>query len=400
MRRSALWLLLVLSVTAVFFVVVQVARPEPTQAVTVESGVKTTAGPGISWPVSREAAVSIRGLGWTQTYGRQVPVPIASVAKIMTAYLVLRAHPLASGAAGPAIKITKAQAAAYRPDLAASESVVKVKAGESLTERQALEALLLPSADNVADILAQWDAGGIRAFVTRMNAQAREFGMSQTDYTDPSGLASTTVSTARDQLILTGKAMAIPAFASIVAMPTATLPVAGTVRNFDYDVGRGGVIGIKTGSDSAALGCWAFADQRIVGGVIRVVYGTVLGVPATREGLVEPALAAGIAIASAVPRTVRQVTVLPAGSVIGQVTAPWRASPVPIVTSRALTGLTVSGAPVKFRFDTRRLTSDSVSRGEQIGTLSASGIIGTNSTRLVIARSAAGPSMTWRVSRL
>jgi serine-type D-Ala-D-Ala carboxypeptidase (penicillin-binding protein 5/6) len=400
MRRSALRLLLGLSATALFFVLVQVVRPEPTQAVAIETGVKATAGPGLPWPASREAAVTIGGLGGIRAYSRQVPVPIASLAKIMTAYVVLRDHPLISGAAGPAIVITRAQAAAYRPDLAASESVVKVQAGESLTERQALEALLLPSADNAADILAQWDAGGIRAFVARMNAQARSFGMSQTHYTDPSGLAPATVSTARDQLILVRKAMAIPAFASIVAMPAAKLPVAGTVENFDYDVGHNGVIGVKTGSDAAALGCWAFAALRSVDGTTRVVYGDVLGVPATRQGLVEPALAAGVAIASAVPKTVRPTTVLPAGSTVGQLTAPWRKDPVPIVTSRALTGLAVSGTPIKLRFDLRRLTSDAVRRGEQIGMLSASGIIGTNSTGLLIARSAAGPSMTWRLSRL
>lgn len=398
--RNALRLLLGLFATALFFVLVQVVRPVPTQAIAVESGVRATAGPALPWPASREAAVTIGGLDGIRTYGRQVPVPIASLAKIMTAYVVLRDHPLASGAAGPAIVITKTQAAAYGPDLAASESVVKVKAGESLTERQALEALLVPSADNAADILAQWDAGGIRAFVARMNAQARRAGMSQTHYTDPSGLAPTTVSTARDQLVLVRKAMAIPAFASIVAMPAATLPVAGTVENFDYDVGHNGVIGVKTGSDAAALGCWAFAALRSVEGATRVVYGTVLGVPATRHGLVEPALAAGLAIASAAPSTVRPTTVLPAGSVVGQLTAPWLKVPVPIVTSRALTGLTMSGTFITFHSDLRRLISDAVRRGEQIGMLSTSGIIGTNSTSFLVARSAAGPSMTWRLGRL
>jgi D-alanyl-D-alanine carboxypeptidase len=44
---------------------------------------------------------------------------------------------------------------------------------ETLTERQALEALLLPSADNMAWILARWDAGTQDAFVARMNATAR-----------------------------------------------------------------------------------------------------------------------------------------------------------------------------------------------------------------------------------
>jgi D-alanyl-D-alanine carboxypeptidase (penicillin-binding protein 5/6) len=196
------------------------------------------------------------------------------------------------------------------------------------------------------------------------------------------------------------KTMAIHAFASIVAMPAATLPVAGTVENFDYAVGHDGVIGVKTGSDSAALGCWTFAAQRTVDGAIRVVYGTVLGVPATRQGLVEPALAAGTALASAVPGTVRLMTVLPAGSVVGELTAPWREEPVPIVTTRALTGLVMSGTRIAFRPGLRRLAGSAIRRGEQIGTLTASGITGTSSTGLAAARSAAGPSITWRLSRL
>ena len=46
-------------------------------------------------------------------------------------------------------------------------------AGEKLTERDALEALLLPSANNVAHMLAVWDAGGEDAFITKMNDAAQ-----------------------------------------------------------------------------------------------------------------------------------------------------------------------------------------------------------------------------------
>ena len=53
------------------------------------------------------------------------------------------------------------------------ESVVPIAAGEQLTERQALQALLLPSANNIAAVLARWDAGSTDGFVARMNATAR-----------------------------------------------------------------------------------------------------------------------------------------------------------------------------------------------------------------------------------
>jgi serine-type D-Ala-D-Ala carboxypeptidase (penicillin-binding protein 5/6) len=63
---------------------------------------------------------------------------------------------------------------------------VAVEAGEAISERQALEALLLPSADNMAWILARWDAGGQAGFTAKMNAAARTLGMTGTGYTDPS----------------------------------------------------------------------------------------------------------------------------------------------------------------------------------------------------------------------
>ena len=68
------------------------------------------------------------------------------------------------------------------------DSLVPVAAGETLTEGQALEALLLPSADNMGWILARWDAGSRAAFAALMNTAARRLGMTGTRYTDPSGL--------------------------------------------------------------------------------------------------------------------------------------------------------------------------------------------------------------------
>ncbi len=142
------------------------------------------------------------------------------------------------------------------------ESVVAVAAGEVLTERQALAALLLPSANNVAILLARRVAGSVPAFVARMNATARLFGMRDTRYTDPSGLDPGTVSTAADQLILAGVAMRNPTFAALVRLRGYRLPVAGTVHNTDTLLGTHGFVGIKTGSDDAAGGCFMFRAVR------------------------------------------------------------------------------------------------------------------------------------------
>jgi D-alanyl-D-alanine carboxypeptidase (penicillin-binding protein 5/6) len=171
--------------------------------------------------------------------------------------------------------------------------VVPIAAGEQLTELQALKALLLPSANNVAAALARWDAGSADRFVARMNAAARSLGMTHTRYTDPSGYDDATVSTAADQVRIVDRAMRLPVFASIVATPSATLPVAGTVHNTNTLLGQNGFVGVKTGSDSAAGGCFAFRAIRRIDGKRTTITGVVLGQPGHDQ------IAAGLAAADA-----------------------------------------------------------------------------------------------------
>src|SRR5690348_5520298 len=209
----------------------------------------------VSWPADGASAADISGVGVVYGPGATRPAPIASVAKVMTAYVILHDHPLTADGSGPDIAVQPAEAAAYPSQVRDGDSLVPVTAGEVLTERQALEALLLPSADNMAWILARWEAGSQAAFVARMNATARQLGMTDTDYTDPSGLDASTVSTAADQVRLGMAAMRVPALAAIAAMPTATVPVAGLVRNYNTLLGQDGITGLKTGSTRAAGGC-------------------------------------------------------------------------------------------------------------------------------------------------
>src|SRR5205823_7536964 len=75
------------------------------------------------------------------------------------------------------------------------------------------------------------------------------------------------------------QAMRLPAVASIVATPSATLPVAGTVHNTDTLLGHDGFVGVKTGSDDAAGGCFAFRAVRWIDGKQTAITGVVLGQP-------------------------------------------------------------------------------------------------------------------------
>jgi D-alanyl-D-alanine carboxypeptidase (penicillin-binding protein 5/6) len=259
---------------------------------TGDRGALSEALRGTVWPAHGQAAVQT-GQSQIQAGPNQHPAPIASVAKVMTAYVVLRDHPLRPGEDGPTITLTDADVADTERRRRQQESVVPIAAGEQLTELQALQALLLPSANNIAAVLARWDAGSVDRFVARMNATARSLDMTHTRYTDPSGYDDATVSTAADQVRLVDRAMRLPVFASIVATPSATLPVAGTVHNTNTLLGHKGFVGVKTGSTDAAGGCFAFRAIRWIDGKRTTITGVVLGQPGHNQ------IAAGLAAADA-----------------------------------------------------------------------------------------------------
>jgi serine-type D-Ala-D-Ala carboxypeptidase (penicillin-binding protein 5/6) len=247
----------------------------------------------VSWPADGASAADISGYGVVYGPGATRPVPVASVAKIMTAYVILHDHPLPAGGSGPDIAVQPSEAAAYPSQAREGDSLVPVVAGETLTERQALEALLLPSADNMAWILARWDAGSQAAFVARMNATARRLGMTDTSYTDPSGLDPSTVSTAVDQVLLGMAAMRVPALAAIAAKSTAVVPVAGVVRNYNTLLGQDGIVGLKTGSMQAAGGCVVIAAWHQTGARNTLIVAATFGQPGTAQTILPNALHAG-----------------------------------------------------------------------------------------------------------
>ncbi|MFI6518614.1 D-alanyl-D-alanine carboxypeptidase family protein [Spirillospora sp. NPDC050679] len=222
-------------------------------------GTATEDGPGLPWPVGARGALHIEGAPEVLRYGPAEPVPIASVAKVMTAYVFLRGRPLAPGRAGPVFTVSAAEAARYDERLVRQESLVPVRAGERYTQRQALEALLTVSANNIAHEIARWDAGSEAAFVAKMNAAARALGMRDTRYTDPSGFDGGTVSTPADQLVLLRAAARLPGFLATASRPWFEAPgTVGRRPTTNLALGQAGVIAGKTGFTRAAGGNFVF----------------------------------------------------------------------------------------------------------------------------------------------
>ncbi|MFF9476287.1 serine hydrolase [Streptomyces roseolus] len=277
LRRVRIWTPLVLLLLIVF-AIVQMVRPLPAPALKL-SGTPTYTFAGgplkMPWPGEGQGAVEIEGVGSMGTYGAQKPAPIASVTKTMTAYVILRDHPLKGNQKGP--RITVDQKAADQAK-AAHESTAPVKKGQTYTEKELLQLLMIPSANNVARLLARWDAGSEQAFVDKMNAAAKELGMTQSRYTDPSGLLDSTVSTPQDQLKLAKAVMKFDVFREIVDMPNATIEGVGYIENNNSRLLlKDGVTGIKTGSSTPAGGNLLWSANTVVDGRTHRIVGIVMG---------------------------------------------------------------------------------------------------------------------------
>ena len=233
--------------------------------------------PSFGWPSSGEAAATVDGVGTVGQVRGSQSVPVAGLAELLAAYVVLSDHRLAPGGDGPAIPVTADAFAAYQVGQARQETEVPIAAGESLTELQALEGLLVDSGADMATVLADWDAGSVSAFVAKMNAAASMLGLHSTHITDPSGVDPATTSTAEDLVRLGEASLSIPVLRQLVSLAQASVPMTTVVYNPNFDLGHDGIIGIKTASDSSAQGCYLFAAQQNIGGKDVTVIGAVLG---------------------------------------------------------------------------------------------------------------------------
>jgi serine-type D-Ala-D-Ala carboxypeptidase (penicillin-binding protein 5/6) len=278
----------------------------------------------LTLPGQGQAAIEIDDQGMIGSYGPITAAqPIASVTKTMTALLVLRDHPLALGQQGPDITLTAADVSAYNYDVGQNMSVVAVQAGEEITENQALQALMLASADNMADVLAAWDAGSQGAFLTEMNSEAATLGMDHTVYTDDSGYNPGSASSSADQLILGDLVAHNPYYSNLVSQTSAVIPVAGTIHNYNTLIGVDGIDGIKTGSTGQAGGCLLFMAKTTKNGLPVSLLGVVLGQDAPVGEELGVGLTAAKNLVTSAENELTTFTVVPAGTTVATTPLPW-----------------------------------------------------------------------------
>ncbi|MGW9172951.1 serine hydrolase [Streptomyces decoyicus] len=277
-RRFKIWTPLAV-LLAIIFVVAQAVRPLPAPTLTVGASTGFTFKGGklaMPWPDQGQATAEVVGVGSLGTSGQAKPVPTASIAKVMTAYVILRDHPLKKGDSGPLIKVdAQGEADSNKGD----ESRVPLKKDQQFTQFQMMQMLMIPSGNNVARQLARWDSGSEAAFVKKMNAAAKKLGMTKTTYTDPSGLEKSTVSTAVDQLKLAEQVVKNDVFRQVVSTENVQiqgLPVRLFNNNKLLTTMAGKVRGIKTGSSTPAGGTFMWSGYRTVGGKDQLLLGVTM----------------------------------------------------------------------------------------------------------------------------
>lgn len=198
---------------------------------------------------------------------------MASTTKIMTAVVALTLGNLNK-------RIT------VGPDLAqlagTGASVAFLHVGDSLTLHDLLYALMLPSGDDAAIVIADGVAGSQDNYIRLMNFEAALLGMRHTHFADVHGLDATGhYTSARDLATLTEFALRNPTFAQIVATAHYTLPATAGHAAYSWDNTNlllssdhyPGITGVKTGFTGNAGECLVFAAARPYGRLVGVVLG-------------------------------------------------------------------------------------------------------------------------------
>ncbi|MEV0092601.1 D-alanyl-D-alanine carboxypeptidase [Streptomyces sp. NPDC050738] len=400
-RRFKIWTPLLLLLVVVF-AVVQYVRPLPAPALKLSTdSTYTFAGGKLSmpWPAEGQSAAEVVGVGSLGTSGAQKPAPTASMAKAMTAYVILKDHPLKGDENGPNIRVDKVAA---DESGSTDESTAQIKEGQVYTEKQMLQLLLIPSGNNVARLLSRWD-GGTAAFVKKMNDAAAELGMTNTTYTDPSGFDSKTVSTATDQVKLGKVAMDDEVFQEIVNTPQIQIPgVPGTIYNNNSILLKPNVAGIKTGSSTPAGGNLLWAAYTKVDGEYRRIVGAVMGQQdgTTLQKKLDAAIADSYTLIQKVQADVTSATVIKKGEVVGYVDDGLGGN-TPVVATKDLKAVGWPGLQVDIKIgDAGKSVPHSGKAGEVVGQVSVGSGPGKVTAPVALQSDLAEPGFGAKLTRV
>jgi D-alanyl-D-alanine carboxypeptidase (penicillin-binding protein 5/6) len=228
-----------------------------------------------SFGSSAIAAVGLDGV--LAKSGPQTPRQMASVTKIVTTLVVLEAKPLQPGEPGPTITFTQKDVQILSDVVAQNGSWQPVQAGWKVSERAAIETMLIPSANNYAESLAIWAYGSVPKYVAAARAFLRAHHLNGMSIVDTNGLSAGDTSTPTDLVALGELALRNPIVAAVVQKSSADEPNVGTLSNTNELLGHHGVNGIKTGTYDMVKANLLFSAKVTVGTRTVQLVGVILG---------------------------------------------------------------------------------------------------------------------------
>jgi D-alanyl-D-alanine carboxypeptidase (penicillin-binding protein 5/6) len=386
------------------YIPVTLQAPLASATVAVTKPVIATPAPAsvaLALPAVGASAVSVMGAtgfdgtvgtnGILASSGSAGPLPIASISKLITALVILQAKPITGAAAGPTITFTAADAALYDKYYVLGATVQPLKAGSTMSERDALKLMLEVSACNYAEATSTWAFGSQANFLKATRTWLTANHMTGTTIDEPTGLDARNRSTTADLISIGKLALASPVLAAIVASPSLDVPTFGALPNTNVLLGEDGINGIKTGTLDQAGACLLFSAVADVGAAAPItVVGVVLG--GVDHDSVNTAV---LALLSSIKKGFTDVPLVTKGQDLGTYTTAWN-DDAHIVAGATASVLTWSDTPITSTMVTKMITTGA--DGSKIGTVTFVAGKSTVTVPLVLKGSIAAPDAWWRLS--
>lgn len=326
------------------------------------------------------------------TAGDDSPKPIASITKLITALVILDAHPLAGADdPGPTITFDKAAHDLYDEYYVQGATIAEMPTGTTMSLHDALATMLIPSASNYADAVSTWAFGSRDGYLSATRAWLAANDLGGTTIVEPTGISARNTSTPSDLVRIGQLAAANPAIAQIAATPSLTVNGPGTMRNTNDLLGEMGVTGLKTGNLGEGTFSLLYTASLDVGiGAPLSVVGVVL------DGASRDAVDATVrTLFDSVRAGFHQVPLPATGTVIGAYETAWGSS-AQLVVAESGSILTWSDTPIAGTLQV--IAPTEYTDGEQVGSLTWTAGPNTVTVPVVVRGTIEPPSGEWRLT--
>ncbi len=347
--------------------------------------------PTIDWPERGQASIGAVGYDVNMSSTAPHSVSTASMAKVITVLTVLSKKPLRPGQTGPTITMTNDDVRRYQTQLAQNGSHLAVSEGETFTEYQMLEAILLPSANNMADSLAVWAFGSLEAYQKQAQAYVNEHGLKNTHIgPDASGFDPSTTSTTADLTQLGKLALENPVVMKVAGTKSVTFETAGEVSNTNRLLG-GVLTGLKTGMNDGNSGGFIFTSTIPLATKKVYVTGAIVNAAGSSDAVSEAAK-----LATSMQDEFEVVTYAGKGQIVGTFKTPWGAETD--VLAAQTVAVTRWRANAVWHYE--KLSETDGTTSQSVGSVSVKTNGDSAKSDLVLANPVAKPSAIWRLTHL